>query len=54
MHLLNTPLYYAKYKKEESKVKALMELIIIKRGVTRVTATEKRNVNIGVILEHYF
>ena len=26
MHLQNAPTYYAKYKKEESKVNALMEL----------------------------
>ena len=27
MHLQNAPIYYAKYKKEESEIKALMELI---------------------------
>ena len=36
-------MYYAKYKKEESEVKALMELI--KGGVADVTAIEEENVN---------
>ena len=27
MHLQNTPIYYAKYKKQENEVKAQMELI---------------------------
>ena len=43
MHLQNAPMYYAKYKKEESEVKALMELI--KGGVADVTAIEEENVN---------
>ena len=44
MHMQNAPMYYAKYKNEESKVKALMELI--KRGV----AVNMRSVT----LEHCF
>ena len=53
MHLQNAPIYYAKYKKQESKVNALMELI--KGGVAKVTATEERKVNMrrSVTLEHY-
>ena len=35
---------------EESEVKALMELI--KGGVTKVTATEEKNMNMSVTLEH--
>ena len=41
MHLQNAPIYYAKYKKEESKLKALMDLIK-EEGVTEVTATEEK------------
>ena len=37
MHPQNTPIYYTKFKKEESEIKALMELI--KEGVAEVTAT---------------
>ena len=40
MHF-NAPLYY--YKKEESEVKALIELI--KEGVAEVTDIEEKNVN---------
>ena len=40
MHLQNAPIYYAKYKNEESEVKAMMEL---KEGVAEVTATEEKN-----------
>ena len=40
MHLLNTPIYYAKYKKEKSQVKALVELI--KYGVAEVTTREEK------------
>ena len=39
MYLQNAPIYYDKYKKEESEIKALMELI---KGVAEVTATEKK------------
>ena len=55
MHLQNAPIYYAKYKKEESKVKALMELIN-EEGVTQVTSTDKKYVNMrrSVTLEHCF
>ena len=48
----NAPIYYAKYKKEESKVKALMELI---KGVAVVTATQEKYMNIrSATLEHCF
>ena len=51
MYLQNAPIYYDKYKKEESEIKALMELI---KGVAEVTATEK-NVNMSsVTLEYCF
>ena len=43
MHLQNAPIYYAKYKNEESEVKELIKLI--KRGVAKVSATEEKNVN---------
>ena len=40
MHLLNAPIYFAKYKKEESEVKTLMELM---RGrVAEMRATEEK------------
>ena len=39
MHQQNTPMYYAKYKKEENNIKALMELI---KGVAVVTITEEK------------
>ena len=42
MHLQNKPIYYAKYKKEKSEVKALIELI--KERVVEVKATEEKNV----------
>ena len=41
MHLKAALIYYAKYKKEENKVKALNELL--KEGVAEVTATEEKN-----------
>ena len=55
IYLQNIPIYYAKYKKEESKIKALMELIKEER-VTEVKVTEEKNVNMrkGVTLEHCF
>ena len=54
MYLLNVPIYYAKYKNEDSKIKALMKLI--KEGVAEVTATEEKKhehekeCNIGTLL----
>ena len=39
MNLQNAPIYYTKYKNEESKVKELLELI---KGVAELTATKKR------------
>ena len=49
----NAPIYNAKYKKEESEVKALMELI---KRVAVVTTTEKKydNIRKSVTLEHCF
>ena len=41
MHLQNAPIYYAKYKKEESEVIAVMELIKV-GGVAEVKATEEK------------
>ena len=41
MHLQNTSIYYAKYKKEESEVKALMDLTK-EEGVAEVTATVEK------------
>ena len=50
----NAPIYYAKYKKEKSKFKAVMELIK-RRVVTEVTHIEEKKVNMrSVILEHCF
>ena len=53
MHLQNAPIYYDKYKKKESEVKALMELIK-EEGVAEVTATEEKNLNMrrSVTFEH--
>ena len=42
MHLQNAPLYYAKYKKEESEVKALIELLK-EEGMAEVTASEEKS-----------
>ena len=53
IHLQNTPLYNAIYKKEESEVKAQIALI---KGVAEATTTEEKNVNMwrSVTLEHCF
>ena len=50
----NTPIYYGKYKKKKSEIKAPMKLI--KEGVAEVTATEEKTVNMrrSVIFEHCF
>ena len=48
MYLQNAQIYYAKYKKEEIEVKALMELI--KEGVAEVKKMKMRSVT----LEHCF
>ena len=54
MHLQNPPKYYVKYKIEENKVKALIE-IINKERVAEVTAVEEKNINIRrVALGHCF
>ena len=48
----NAPIYYTKCKKEESEIKALMELIK-GGGVAEVTATEEENIKMrNVTLEH--
>ena len=52
-HLQNMPIYYVKYKKEEDKVKVLIGLIH-EEGVVRVVATEEKNVNMSVTMEHCF
>ena len=54
MHLQNAPIYYAKYKKEEIEVKALM-LLIKEGGVPEVTTKEvniheHEECNIGTLL----
>ena len=41
MHLKNTPIYYAKYKKKESEVKALMEQVKEEK-VAEVTAIKEK------------
>ena len=55
MHLLNTPIYYAKYKKEKSQVKALVELI--KYGVAEVTTREEKKTwswgRVGTLLRRW-
>ena len=55
VHLQNTPTYYVKYRKEEDRIKALIELKH-KEGVARVVAREDWNINVskGVMMEHYF
>ena len=54
MHLKTTPIYYVKYRNEESEDKPLRELINIE-GVARVTTKEERRVNMrNVTMEHCF
>ena len=55
MHLQNAPIYYAKYKKQESEVKALMKLKK-EEGLAEITATKEKNENMrrSVTLEHRF
>ena len=54
MHLQNWQTYYAKYKKEESEIKALMELIK-EEGMAVTVIERKKNVNIrSVTLEYCF
>ena len=49
----NASIYYAKYKKEEKEIKALIKLM--KEGVAEVTTREVKNVNTrSVTLEHCF
>ena len=50
IHLQNAPVYYAKYKNDESEVKVLIELISEK------AVAEERKVNMRrtVTLEHFF
>ena len=55
VHLQNTPTYYINYKMEENRLNALIGLMHEGR-VTRVIATEKRNVHLSkiVMIEHCF
>ena len=55
MYLQYAPIYYVKYKNEESEVKAQMKLIK-EEGVAEITVTRKRKVNMrrSVTLEHCF
>ena len=54
MHLQTTPIYYVKYRNEESEDKALRKLIN-EDGVAEKTTKEKEKVNMNnVTMEHCF